>query len=59
VNNAVDAILEYSKDGDLWSARRPLKTLVVEFKESGTGVKDASRVFDPFLSTKPWGRAPD
>jgi two-component system NtrC family sensor kinase len=30
--------------------------LVVEFKDNGPGVKDASRVFDPFYTTKPVGK---
>ena len=57
VNNAVDAILEHSKEGDLWvrhgSERRQL---FIEFTDSGPGVKDASRVFDPFYTTKPVGK---
>src|ERR1700716_1044975 len=57
VNNAVDAILEYSKDGDLWVSTKAIDgRLVVEFKDSGPGVKDASRVFDPFYTTKPVGK---
>jgi PAS domain S-box-containing protein len=57
VNNAVDAILEQSKDGDLWVSTRAVdELLVVEFKDSGPGVKDASRVFDPFYTTKPVGK---
>src|SRR4030081_1317799 len=57
VNNAVDAILEYSKDGDLWVSTKAIEgRLVVEFKDSGPGVKDASRVFDPFYTTKPVGK---
>ena len=57
VNNAVDAILEDSKDGDLW-VRTEAKgdSLVVEFTDNGPGVKDASRVFDPFYTTKPVGK---
>lgn len=57
VNNAVDAILENAQDGDLW-----VKTtahgdrLHIEFTDSGPGVKDASRVFDPFYTTKPVGK---
>lgn len=57
VNNAVDAILEKSVEGDLW-----VKTwgagdkLFVEFADSGPGVKDPSRVFDPFYTTKPVGK---
>lgn len=57
VNNAVDAILEKSTEGDLWV--RTYETdekLFVEFTDSGSGVKDPSRVFDPFYTTKPVGK---
>lgn len=58
VNNAVDAILERSADGDLWVRTGMNETgkLVVEFTDSGPGVKDASRIFDPFYTTKPVGK---
>ncbi len=57
VNNAVDAILEHSTEGDLWvSTRAREDRLIVEFRDSGPGVKDASRVFDPFYTTKPVGK---
>jgi two-component system NtrC family sensor kinase len=57
VNNAVDAVLESSNDGDLW-VRTEVKDdrLFVEFTDTGPGVKDASRVFDPFYTTKPVGK---
>jgi len=57
VNNAVDAILDTSANGDLWvgTACREGK-FIVEFLDSGPGVKDASRVFDPFYTTKPVGK---
>ena len=57
VNNAVDAILEHSAEGDLW-VRTALSgdRLCIEFTDSGPGVKDASRVFDPFYTTKPVGK---
>jgi two-component system, NtrC family, sensor kinase len=57
VNNAVDAVLESSNDGDLW-VRTEVKDdrLFVEFTDNGPGVKDASRVFDPFYTTKPVGK---
>jgi len=57
VNNAVDAILENSKEGDLW-VRTALDgtRLCIQFTDSGPGVKDASRVFDPFYTTKPVGK---
>ncbi len=57
LNNAVDAILEHAGRGDIWirtctSGER----LVVEFMDSGPGVKDPARVFDPFYTTKPVGK---
>ena len=57
VNNAVDAILEHSAEGDLW-VRTAFDgdRLSIEFTDSGPGVKDASRVFDPFYTTKPVGK---
>jgi len=57
VNNAVDAILEHSADGDLWVGTGKRKEgFFVEFTDSGPGVKDPSRVFDPFYTTKPVGK---
>lgn len=58
VNNAVDAILERSADGDLWvrTEMNEAGKLIVEFTDSGPGVKDASRIFDPFYTTKPVGK---
>ena len=57
VNNAVDAILETSAKGELWvrTAKEGDK-FVVQFVDSGPGVKDPSRVFDPFYTTKPVGK---
>ncbi len=57
INNAVDAILESSNDGDLWVRTGVAGSRVfIEFTDSGPGVKDASRVFDPFYTTKPVGK---
>jgi two-component system NtrC family sensor kinase len=57
VNNAVDAILERSTDGDLWVRTGTNgDRLFIEFTDSGPGVQDASRVFDPFYTTKPVGK---
>ena len=57
INNAVDAILEKGAEGDLW-VRTGVegRQLFIEFTDSGPGVKDASRVFDPFYTTKPVGK---
>jgi len=57
INNAVDAILESSAEGDLWVRTGVEGTrLYIEFADSGPGVKDPSRVFDPFYTTKPVGK---
>jgi PAS domain S-box-containing protein len=57
VNNAVDAMLEHSNEGDLWVKTGTNGNLLfIEFTDSGPGVKDASRVFDPFYTTKPVGK---
>lgn len=57
INNAVDAILETGSEGDLWVyTGREGEHVFVEFLDSGPGVKDPSRVFDPFYTTKPVGK---
>ena len=57
VNNAVDAILEDSNEGDLWIHTEVKEDrLFIEFRDSGPGVKEPSRVFDPFYTTKPVGK---
>jgi two-component system NtrC family sensor kinase len=57
INNAVDAILEHAKEGDLWVKTCENENgIFIEFTDSGTGVQEASRVFDPFYTTKPVGK---
>jgi PAS domain S-box-containing protein len=57
INNAIDAILEDGAEGDLWVYTGTEDSRVfVEFKDSGPGVKDPTRVFDPFYTTKPVGK---
>ncbi|MBZ5702403.1 MAG: PAS domain S-box protein, partial [Acidobacteriia bacterium] len=57
VNNAVDAILEQGKEGDIWMrTRSEAAGLVVEIADNGPGVQDPSKVFDPFYTTKPVGK---
>jgi PAS domain S-box-containing protein len=57
VNNAVDAILEKGTEGDLWvRTGTEGSRLFVEFEDNGSGVKDPTRVFDPFYTTKPVGK---
>src|SRR5437763_12257562 len=57
VNNAVDAILETSPKGELWvRTAKEADKFVMEFVDSGPGVNDHSKVFDPFYTTKPVGK---
>ena len=57
INNAVDAILETGPAGDLWvHTGTDANQVFVELTDSGPGVKDPSRVFDPFYTTKPVGK---
>jgi len=57
INNALDAILEHAQQGEFWvTSGVDERTLFVELTDSGPGVKDPSRVFDPFYTTKPVGK---
>jgi two-component system NtrC family sensor kinase len=57
LNNAVDAILEHVRRGDIWiRAWAENSMLHMEFTDSGPGVADPKRVFDPFYTTKPVGK---
>lgn len=57
INNSVDAILERSDRGEIWVRTSQSEDSVsIEFTDSGPGVKDAHRVFDPFYTTKPVGK---
>ncbi|HYL09101.1 MAG TPA: PAS domain S-box protein [Candidatus Acidoferrales bacterium] len=57
LNNAVDAILDKDKRGDIWvRSSVEERQILVEFTDSGPGVQDPSRVFDPFYTTKPVGK---
>ena len=56
VDNALDA-LEESGGGVLHvSARIQGEEVVVQFSDSGPGIKEPHRVFDPFYTTKPIGK---
>jgi signal transduction histidine kinase len=55
ISNAVDAMRE-SRGGVLTvRAKRERNVVVLEFSDSGPGMKDPDRVFDPFYSTKKEG----
>ena len=57
INNALDAMVEGSGSGAL--KVRVFKKdayVCVEFDDSGPGIKDPSRIFDPFYTTKSVGK---
>jgi len=56
ISNAVDA-MEETHGGTLTvRAMREKKNVVLEFSDTGPGIKDPSLVFDPFYSTKASGK---
>ncbi|HXY02561.1 MAG TPA: HAMP domain-containing sensor histidine kinase [Terriglobales bacterium] len=56
ITNAMDA-MEETNGGMLWvNVQRVYEEVVVEFDDSGPGMADPQRVFDPFYTTKPIGK---
>ncbi|HEY7098364.1 MAG TPA: GAF domain-containing protein [Terriglobales bacterium] len=57
INNAVDAMLEEGKGGSL-KVRIYAKDghVYTEFRDSGPGIKELNRIFDPFYTTKSVGK---
>ena len=57
VENAIDALEEVGGGVLSVSARTEENSVVVvEFSDSGAGIKEPQRVFDPFYTTKPVGK---
>ena len=57
LNNAVDAIREKGGSGDIWIRTEAAgDRLKIEFTDSGPGVSNPHRIFDPFYTTKPVGK---
>lgn len=57
INNALDAMVEGSGSGVLKvRVFRKDAFVCVEFDDSGPGIKDPSRIFDPFYTTKSVGK---
>ncbi len=56
IENAVDALQEAGGGSLLVSLRHEGAEVVIEFADSGPGLRDPERVFDPFYTTKPVGK---
>jgi signal transduction histidine kinase len=54
--NAIDALNEVGGGALLVTAQHLGAEVVVEFSDSGPGMADPQRVFDPFYTTKPVGK---
>lgn len=54
--NAIDALNEVGGGALLVTAHHKNDEVVVEFSDSGPGMADPGRVFDPFYTTKPVGK---
>ena len=57
INNAVDAMLEHEQGGTL-SVKGYAQTghVCIEFRDSGPGIREPKKVFDPFYTTKSVGK---
>ncbi len=56
VENAVDALQDAGGGRLLVSLRHDGNEVVIEFADTGPGLRDPERVFDPFYTTKPVGK---
>ena len=57
INNAYDAIQENARSGDIWIRTAASSgRICVEITDSGPGVANPHKIFDPFYTTKPVGK---
>ena len=56
LNNAVDALQETNGGTIIVRTGRLNGEVMLEFSDSGPGIKDPQRMFDPFYTTKPVGK---
>jgi len=57
INNAIDAVLENGNDKILKVRLfRKDRNIHAEFQDSGSGIKEPDRIFDPFYTTKSVGK---
>jgi two-component system NtrC family sensor kinase len=57
IENAIDAMVESGGVLEI-SAQRQGEDVVLQFSDTGPGLRDPQRVFDPFYTTKPVGKGP-
>jgi PAS domain S-box-containing protein len=57
INNAADAMLEHTQEGTL-SVKSYAQSghVCIEFRDSGPGIREPKKVFDPFYTTKGVGK---
>jgi len=56
IGNAEDALTEVGGGELTISARRQGGEVVIQFSDTGRGIREPGRVFDPFYTTKPIGK---
>jgi C4-dicarboxylate-specific signal transduction histidine kinase len=57
INNAVDSIMDLGEGGSLKIRIDPEdRRVCVEFRDSGAGLKDPGKIFEPFYTTKKIGK---
>ena len=56
IENAMDALLENGGGSLEITAQREGSEVVLRFSDSGPGIREPQRVFDPFYTTKPVGK---
>jgi signal transduction histidine kinase len=56
ISNAVDALDEVGGGNLVVSAYRENNDAVLEFSDTGPGIREPGKVFDPFYTTKPVGK---
>ena len=56
IENAMDALMESGGGALEITARRENSEVVLQFSDSGPGIREPQRVFDPFYTTKPVGK---
>jgi two-component system NtrC family sensor kinase len=56
INNAVDALKDVGGGTITVCTERQNGHVLLEFSDTGPGLKDPQRIFDPFYTTKPVGK---